>query len=59
LAFLEFTQVALRVTARTPRDLKLFLPQWELDERDLTVLPDCSCATDVALGDALETRPAV
>jgi hypothetical protein len=57
LALLEFMQVALCVCERTPRDLKLFLPAWELDESDLDCLPDCACLTDVALGDAARIRP--
>jgi hypothetical protein len=57
LALLEFMQVALQVSTRTPRDLKLFLPAWELDESDLDCLPDCACLTDVALGDALTIQP--
>lgn len=36
LALMEFMQVALQITDRTPRDLKLLLPEWELDESDST-----------------------
>jgi hypothetical protein len=36
IAMLEFMQVALQISERTPRDLKLILPQWELDESDLS-----------------------
>jgi hypothetical protein len=57
LALLEFMQVALQITDRTPRDLKLFLPNWELDESDLDSLPDCSSEGDVALGDDARIRP--
>jgi hypothetical protein len=57
LALVEFMQVALRVSPRTPRDLKFFLPAWELDESDLDPLPDCACQSDLALGDAVRIRP--
>lgn len=59
LALLEFMQVALKVTNRTPRDLKLFLPEWELDESDLNTLPDCSIESEAGLGDALSISPVV
>lgn len=57
LALMEFMQVVLQVTDRTPRDLKLILPQWELDESDLGFVPDCACQTDRALGDTVLIRP--
>jgi hypothetical protein len=57
LALMQFMQVALRVSERTPRDLKLILPQWELDESDLDCRADCGCVTDVALGDAARILP--
>ena len=57
LALMEFMQVALQITERTPRDLKLILPQWELDQSDLDALPECPCQTDVGLGDAIAIRP--
>ena len=59
LALLQFMQVALRVTDRTPNKLRLMLPQWELDESDLTARASCSCRTDLALGDTLRIRPYV
>src|SRR5205085_230019 len=46
LAMMEFMQVALQVSDRTPRDLKFFLPQWELDESDLAPRAVCGCQTD-------------
>ena len=57
LALLEFMQVALRITERSPRDLKLILPEWELDESDLDNLMDCDCVTDIGLGDTKKIRP--
>jgi molybdopterin-synthase adenylyltransferase len=57
LALLEFMQVALKVTTRTPRDLKLFLPEWELDESDLESLPDCKTELAIGLGDAVRIAP--
>jgi hypothetical protein len=57
LALLEFMQVALKVTDRTPRDLKLFLPEWELDESDLDSLTDCQTENDTGLGDTVRINP--
>ena len=57
LALLQFMQVALRVTERTPRDLKLFLPEWELDESDLSTIPGCAAEEDTAGGDTVPIRP--
>ena len=34
LALMEFMQVGLKITDRTPNDLKFILPEWELDESD-------------------------
>jgi len=44
--------VEFRVSERSPRDLKSFQPAWEPDESDLDPLPDCTCQTHLALGDA-------
>ena len=57
LALLEFMQVALRVTVRTPNDLKFFLPEWELDESDRPTLPHCDCVTSVGTADACPIVP--
>jgi hypothetical protein len=57
LALLEFMQVALKITARTPRDLKSLLPQWELDESDLDSLSDCASESQIVLGDAAKITP--
>jgi len=57
LALMEFLQVALKITSRTPNDLKIFLPQWELDESDLPAGAECSCVTSVGLGDMVRIRP--
>jgi molybdopterin-synthase adenylyltransferase len=59
LALMEFLQVALQITSRTPNDLKFFLPEWELDENDLAVQGDCMCVTSVGLGDTVRIRPVV
>jgi len=57
LALLEFMQVALKVTKRTPRDLKLFLPEWELDESDLDSQFECDTEDATGLGDTARIRP--
>lgn len=57
LALMEFMQVALHVSDRTPNDLKFFLPQWELDESDLQARADCGCQSDIALGDMAQITP--
>ena len=57
LALLQFMQVALRVTDRTPRDLKLILPEWELDESDLGTIAGCGTEDDTARGDTVVIRP--
>jgi hypothetical protein len=57
LALMEFMQVALRISDRTPNDLKLWLPAWELDESDLRVSPGCNCIADTAMGDSLSIHP--
>jgi hypothetical protein len=59
LALLEFMQVVLQIVDRTPHDLKLLLPHWELDESDLESQAGCGCQTDIALGDSLDIRPCV
>lgn len=53
LALMEFMQVALHITTRTPRDLKFFLPEWELDESDRPIRKDCDCILTSGLGDTL------
>jgi hypothetical protein len=57
LALLQFMQVALQITDRTPRDLKFWLPAWELDESDLDSLPDCPTELDTGAGDDTRIRP--
>jgi len=57
LALLEFMQITLGITAKTPNDLKMILPEWELDESDLSSIPDCATETSTALGDAAKIRP--
>jgi molybdopterin-synthase adenylyltransferase len=57
LALMEFMQVALNITKRTPRDLKLFLPEWELDESDLNTSLDCGTESDTGLGDVVRINP--
>ena len=57
LALLQFMQVVLKITERTPRDLKLFLPEWELDESDLATLPGCPVENATGLGDSVIIRP--
>jgi hypothetical protein len=56
LALMEFLQVALKITSRTPNDLKFFLPEWELDESDLPVQTDCVCVTSISMGDTYRIR---
>ena len=53
LALIEFMQVALKITERTPNDLKFFLPQWELDESDRPVRDTCDCVKASGLGDTM------
>jgi hypothetical protein len=57
LALLEFMQVVMRITSRTPRDLKLFLPEWELDESDLDTVADCRTELNTARGDSVHISP--
>jgi len=57
LALMEFMQVALGITTRTPRDLKFTLPEWELDENDLVTNIGCDCESNIAAGDTLAIRP--
>jgi hypothetical protein len=59
LALMQFLQVALKITSRTPNDLKFFLPEWELDESDLREQGDCVCTTSVGMGDTVPIRPVV
>src|SRR6266576_5419831 len=59
LALIEFMQVALKITTRTPNDLKFFLPEWELDESDRPIHPGCDCVTSCAFGDTLRIAPIV
>ena len=57
LALMQFMQVALKIADRTPRDLKFFLPNWELDESDRTTRPDCECISSIGAGDTFIIRP--
>jgi hypothetical protein len=57
LALLEFMQVVMRITNRTPRDLKLILPEWELDESDLQSVTGCRTEHNVARGDSMSINP--
>jgi hypothetical protein len=57
LALIEFMQVALRITTRTPNDLKFFLPEWELDESDRPQREACECVLTLGLGDTLSINP--
>jgi hypothetical protein len=57
LALLQFMQVALGICSRTPRDLRLILPEWELDESDLGIRQDCDCIHNTARGDTLTILP--
>ncbi len=59
LALMEFMQVALCITVRTPNDLKFFLPEWELDESDRPIQKSCDCVLTAALGDVLPIAPVV
>jgi hypothetical protein len=59
LALIEFMQVALKITDRSPRDLKFTLPEWELDENDLETKGSCDCWKNVGVGDALQIHPVV
>jgi len=57
LALMEFMQVGLKITDRTPNDLKFILPQWELDESDRCAQLNCICVTSVGAADTLQIRP--
>jgi hypothetical protein len=57
LGLMEFMQVGLKITDRTPNDLKFILPQWELDESDRPAQPNCGCVMSVGAGDTLHIRP--
>ncbi len=59
LALIEFMQVALKITVRTPNDLKFILPEWELDESDRRAKGECDCITTIGLGDSLSIRPVI
>ena len=59
LGLMEFMQVALRITIRTPNDLKFFLPEWELDESDRPTRQSCDCVLTAGLGDELAINPVV
>ncbi len=39
------------------RDLKFFLPEWELDESDLDSSPECPTEEATGLGDTAKSRP--
>ena len=57
IALLEFMQIAMAITARTPNDLKLILPEWELDECDLTSMAGCATEQAVSRGDSAQIAP--
>jgi hypothetical protein len=57
LALVEFMQVALGISDRTPRDLKFFLPEWELDESDLETRTDCYSESNAGRGDSIQILP--
>lgn len=57
LAMLQFMQLVMQLTPRSPRNLTMRMPLWELDECDLEALPDCGCVNDIGLGDACNIRP--
>jgi molybdopterin-synthase adenylyltransferase len=57
LALMQFMQVALGITKRTPRDLKFFLPEWELDESDLNSASACTSESNAGLGDSVTIAP--
>src|SRR5215469_1930099 len=57
LGLMEFMQIALRITTRTPRDLKFFLPEWELDESDRPVRNGCDCVLMAGRGDTWAISP--
>jgi ThiF family protein len=57
LALLQFMQIAMRITPRTPSDLKLLLPEWELDESDLATEPDCTTEANTGRGDSVAITP--
>jgi hypothetical protein len=59
LALMEFMQVALKITTRTPNDLKFILPEWELDESDRETLDECDCVRTIGVGETLRIRPVV
>jgi hypothetical protein len=53
LALMQFMQVTLKITDRTPKDLKLILPEWELDESDHPARGDCGCVASLGAGNTL------
>jgi len=59
LALMQFMQVALKITTRTPNDLKFILPEWELDESDRKAKSECDCVQTIGLGDTLPIRPVI
>lgn len=59
LGLIEFMQVALKITNRTPNDLKFFLPEWELDESDRPTRQSCDCILTAGFGDALTINPVI
>jgi hypothetical protein len=59
LALLQFMQVVMRITTRTPKDLKLMLPEWELDESDLETISGCKTEQNTARGDSVAITPTV
>ena len=56
LALMEFMQVAIGITTRTPNDLKFFLPNWELDESDQRFDASCNCVVTEGDGETLPIR---
>jgi len=52
-------EVALKITRRTPRDLKCFLPEWVLDESDLNSRPDCDTEDATSMGDTFKIHPVI
>lgn len=57
VALMQFMQVVLKITDRTPNDLKFILPEWELDESDRPAHRDCGCIVSLGAGDTLHIRP--
>jgi hypothetical protein len=57
LALMEFMQVGLKITDRTPNDLKFILPEWELDESDRPAQGNCGCVMSLGAADTLHIKP--